>query len=133
MVDGRSHLTFGDIMKITRKFYVDSISMIDNSRSEWLHSTLNDAIEHAKELAEEFEAIKMVTIYQCDRCHDQFKTQWGIIRVGFPALYQDEHKPKNGLLVSDPTIENYDLCIRCVCQINEFMKPRAQSKQNGKL
>ena len=38
-------------MKITKRFYVGSRTMIDGSRADWPHSTLNGAIEHAKRLA----------------------------------------------------------------------------------
>jgi len=40
-------------MKITHKFYVGARGMIDGSRNDWAHTTLKDAIEHAKNLAEE--------------------------------------------------------------------------------
>lgn len=42
-------------MKITKKFYVASRSMIDGSRTDWPHETLDEAIEHATQLAEETE------------------------------------------------------------------------------
>ncbi len=47
-------------MKITKKFYVGSRTMIDGSRLDWPHTTLNGAIEHAKKLAEESDQDQIV-------------------------------------------------------------------------
>ena len=50
----------GKQMKITKKFYVGSRSMIDGSRNGWAKKTLNEAIQHAKELCNETEEEQIV-------------------------------------------------------------------------
>lgn len=47
-------------MKITKKFYVGSQSMINGTRNDWAHTTLNGAIDHAKKIAEETEEDQIV-------------------------------------------------------------------------